>query len=181
MSDPARLLLVEDNDADVFLVRTALEECGLTYELQVCSDGEQALRLVARIRDGQVPCPDLLLLDLNLPKYGGAESAADAPERGRLGVPGHDSHVVGFTQRQGGGSGIWGKALLSKTSRPGRIHGTGADRPRAVAQRTSSCTGFEVMPSAETTRSSSPRARRVESITTLIWSSPGNSGWAPAY
>ena len=73
MQAPFRILLIEDNDADVFLVQTALEESGLQFELAVCSDGEEAIRTVAQIQSGKAPCPDLLLLDMNLPKFGGDE------------------------------------------------------------------------------------------------------------
>jgi CheY-like chemotaxis protein len=45
-SGAARILIAEDNDADVFLVRTSLEEAGFVFDLRVASDGEEVLRLV---------------------------------------------------------------------------------------------------------------------------------------
>lgn len=69
-----QILLIEDNRGDVILVQHALEEHHLVYELQVVSDGEEALRFIQRMGSaGEPACPDLLLLDLNLPKIGGPE------------------------------------------------------------------------------------------------------------
>jgi CheY-like chemotaxis protein len=68
------ILLAEDNPADIHLVREALEDKALGYELKVVSDGEQAVELIARIdRDSTLICPALLLLDLHLPKMDGEE------------------------------------------------------------------------------------------------------------
>lgn len=68
-----RILLFEDNTADVFLVRLALEEARLPFQLDVCGDGEEALRHLRRMEGGEASPPDALLLDMNLPKYGGIE------------------------------------------------------------------------------------------------------------
>jgi CheY-like chemotaxis protein len=66
------IIMAEDSRPDVFLIRRALSGAGLDYELLVAEDGEQALTLVDRI--GQdVPVPDVLLMDLNLPKTQGSE------------------------------------------------------------------------------------------------------------
>jgi len=69
-----RILLVEDNPSDVFLLRTALVKAGLSFELMVLPDGEKALQHVERLcRDGTLTRPDIILLDLNLPKHTGLE------------------------------------------------------------------------------------------------------------
>lgn len=74
MSAPKfQILVVEDNVADVFLIRTMLEEADLSFELNACGDGAEALRLIESIEAAQVPAPDLLLLDLNIPKHSGEE------------------------------------------------------------------------------------------------------------
>lgn len=65
------LLLVEDNPADVFLVREALHEEGLDCDLEVLDDGEQAIQFFERVNEGGQAPPDLLLLDLNVPRIGG--------------------------------------------------------------------------------------------------------------
>lgn len=68
------ILLVEDNAADVFFVREALRSEGLDSQLIVARDGERALELIETAEvDGDVPCPDLILLDLNLPRLSGAD------------------------------------------------------------------------------------------------------------
>jgi two-component system, chemotaxis family, response regulator Rcp1 len=66
----ASIVLVEDNPADVYLIRQALAEKGIRFKLTCFEDGEEALKKLARV-DGQAP--DLILLDLNLPKTGGVE------------------------------------------------------------------------------------------------------------
>lgn len=68
------IILAEDNPADVGLVREALREHGIHCELRVISDGEEAVALIDRLDlDMKLPCPDLLLLDLHLPKQDGTE------------------------------------------------------------------------------------------------------------
>lgn len=69
MSDTIRILLAEDNPADVYLIEEALREHGLTFEILLARDGEQASALLL---DDSVK-PDLVLLDLNMPKRGGGE------------------------------------------------------------------------------------------------------------
>ena len=71
---PARILLVEDNEADVRLTREALREAGDGVRLTAVGDGEQALAYLRR-QEGfsEAPRPDLVLLDLNLPRKNGLE------------------------------------------------------------------------------------------------------------
>jgi CheY-like chemotaxis protein len=71
----ATIFLAEDNQADVFLVRTALEEEGLEFKLRAFSDGEEMLRLLDELDSTpeQTNTPELFLLDLNLPRYSGEE------------------------------------------------------------------------------------------------------------
>ena len=66
-----RILLIDDNDADVYLLRRALEKAGLAIELTVLKDGAEGLAF-ARGEDESAR-PDLVVLDLNLPKSGGAD------------------------------------------------------------------------------------------------------------
>lgn len=69
---PVRVLLAEDNPGDVYLVREALHLEKLHFELLVQSDGEQMSDFIDKIDAGDAPCPDLVLLDLNLPRRSGA-------------------------------------------------------------------------------------------------------------
>lgn len=73
------VLLVEDNLGDVELTKLALEESMLPVNLSVVGDGAAALEFLRDRHDGdlQVPCPDLILLDLNLPKKSGHEVLAE--------------------------------------------------------------------------------------------------------
>ena len=79
MSEPSRvptfnILLVEDNEADIYLVRKALEGAELDFRLMVIEDGEEAVSFARR--DGKFTDsspPHLVLLDLNLPNRGGVE------------------------------------------------------------------------------------------------------------
>jgi len=72
-----RILLVEDNAADTYLFRKALEEAELNFELTVIEDGAEALAFVRGEGDyAGRQSPDLAVLDLNLPKNEGTEVLA---------------------------------------------------------------------------------------------------------
>ena len=81
---PLRVLLVEDNPGDADLTRDALEASaeaidgtGRALEIDVVVDGEQAMDyLLRRGRHAAAERPDLILLDLNLPRLGGIEVLA---------------------------------------------------------------------------------------------------------
>jgi DNA-binding response OmpR family regulator len=65
------IVLVEDNPTDVFLVEQALANHKIDATLLCHRDGEAMLRYINDIDRRAVPCPDLILLDLNLPRHGG--------------------------------------------------------------------------------------------------------------
>jgi chemotaxis family two-component system response regulator Rcp1 len=65
------VLLAEDNPGDVLLIREALQEGGFEFELTVQQDGEKMLSYIDMIDAGERRCPDIVLLDLNLPKRNG--------------------------------------------------------------------------------------------------------------
>ena len=67
------ILLVEDNPADVRLTREIFEHDGDPTHLNVVGDGEQAMAYLRRQEHSDVPRPQLVLLDLNLPKKDGRE------------------------------------------------------------------------------------------------------------
>jgi CheY-like chemotaxis protein len=75
MSSPrVEILLVEDAEPDVFLVQEALQLGGLNVNLRVLDDGEKAVDFIDELdRDLNVLAPQMLLLDLNLPKKTGVE------------------------------------------------------------------------------------------------------------
>ncbi len=64
---PVEVLLVEDNEGDVSLVRQSLIECDRPVALTVARDGVEALRLLS-VSDFS---PDLVILDLNIPRLSG--------------------------------------------------------------------------------------------------------------
>jgi CheY-like chemotaxis protein len=71
------VLLAEDNPGDVFLIRRALEKHGLKSNLLVMEDGQAALKYLESIdAEDDVVCPDLFLLDMNLPRANGGQILA---------------------------------------------------------------------------------------------------------
>lgn len=72
------ILLVEDNPGDVRLTREALREGKVLNNLNVATDGQEAIEFLRREGEFKdVPRPDLILLDLNLPKKDGREILAE--------------------------------------------------------------------------------------------------------
>ncbi|MBI4397134.1 MAG: response regulator [Elusimicrobia bacterium] len=68
------ILLVEDNEPDVRLTKEALTDCKMINNLNVAKDGDEAMRILRREgRFKDAPRPDIILLDLNLPKKDGRE------------------------------------------------------------------------------------------------------------
>ncbi len=74
----AHVLLVEDNAGDIFLAREAFKEAKLNVYLDVVEDGEEAIAYLRKKgKFGASHTPDLVLLDLNLPKKDGCEVLAE--------------------------------------------------------------------------------------------------------
>ena len=75
---PVRILLVEDNPGDVRLTREALKEGKIINELAVVSDGVEGMDYLRRRgKFADASRPDLILLDLNLPRKNGREVLAE--------------------------------------------------------------------------------------------------------
>ena len=82
---PVVVLLVEDDPGDVLMIREAFEENKVRNELHVCSDGEDALLFLRQEGPHEAaPRPDLVLLDLNLPRRDGREVLAEIKADERL-------------------------------------------------------------------------------------------------
>jgi chemotaxis family two-component system response regulator Rcp1 len=75
---PVQMLLVEDNPGDVRLTKETLRQTKVTLNLQVVGDGVEAMAFLRRQgKYARAPRPDLVLLDLNLPKKDGREVLAE--------------------------------------------------------------------------------------------------------
>jgi CheY-like chemotaxis protein len=75
---PIEVLLVEDDPGDVLMTREAFAEHKVRNRLSVVSDGDEALAYLRRQgRYAQAPRPDLVLLDLNLPRRDGRQVLAE--------------------------------------------------------------------------------------------------------
>jgi CheY-like chemotaxis protein len=78
---PMEILLIEDNFTDAALTIRALERGGVRHRLTLVRDGAEALEFLKRQgRFARAPRPDLILLDLNLPKIDGRELLATIKE-----------------------------------------------------------------------------------------------------
>jgi CheY-like chemotaxis protein len=75
---PAEILLVEDNPGDARLTQEALRESNLQYRIHHVRDGVEALAYLRREGEfGAASIPDLILLDLNMPRKDGREVLAE--------------------------------------------------------------------------------------------------------
>jgi CheY-like chemotaxis protein len=71
---PCRVFLAEDNPADVYLIREAFHQHNLDCELNIADNGEDAIRFLRTLgHDPEGAPPDLLMLDLNLPRVDGGQ------------------------------------------------------------------------------------------------------------
>jgi two-component system, chemotaxis family, response regulator Rcp1 len=69
------ILIVEDNQADVFLTYTALRDAQVTNKISVVTNGEEALAYLRHEgKYGDAARPDIIFLDLNLPRMNGTRN-----------------------------------------------------------------------------------------------------------
>jgi CheY-like chemotaxis protein len=71
LTRPRRILLVDDSLADLELMREAFAEAASDVELTVAASGRQALEHLGRVAHGELPAPDLAVIDLNMPQISG--------------------------------------------------------------------------------------------------------------
>ncbi|MGZ7108846.1 MAG: response regulator [Methanobacterium sp.] len=75
------ILLVEDNPADVRLVQEVFKEASIHNKMQLALDGDKAMQILRKEDEyANVSCPDLIILDLNLPKKDGREVLKEIKE-----------------------------------------------------------------------------------------------------
>ena len=89
LRSPVEILLVEDNPGDVELTTLALNEAKICNHVSTVEDGIEALAFLRREKPFQdAPRPDLILLDLNLPRKDGRETLAEIKQDPELrGIP----------------------------------------------------------------------------------------------
>jgi len=82
---PIEILLVEDNPGDARLTREALAQSKIKNNLSYARDGEEAIAFLRRLPPfSDAPTPDLVLLDLNLPRRDGREVLEDIKKDPKL-------------------------------------------------------------------------------------------------
>jgi two-component system response regulator len=69
--DRRAIVVAEDNLGDVFLIKEAVSTAKLDVDLYFMEDGDEVLQFFAQIDEDAIRCPELLLLDLNLPRADG--------------------------------------------------------------------------------------------------------------
>ncbi|HCK32625.1 MAG: hypothetical protein CMH32_04510 [Micavibrio sp.] len=80
-SKAVNILLIEDNEGDIFLTRKAFEKASFSYEIHIARDGEEALDFVFQRGNFAVkPRPDIIFLDMNMPKKDGKDVLKEIKE-----------------------------------------------------------------------------------------------------
>ena len=75
--NPYLIWIAEDNPADLYLIEEALRRHEFAYRLNTADNGEEMLNMIARLdQEPLESCPDLFLIDLNLPRRSGDEILA---------------------------------------------------------------------------------------------------------
>ena len=78
MKQEVKILLIEDSDGDILLITQALKKAQVTNGVTVIKDGDKALQYLRKEADYlDVETPDLILLDINLPRVDGIEVLAE--------------------------------------------------------------------------------------------------------
>lgn len=69
-----QILLVEDNEGDIILIKKAFSDARLANSINVCRDGQEGYEFLMKSGEySNAPTPDLILLDINMPKINGLE------------------------------------------------------------------------------------------------------------
>lgn len=85
LTKTVNILLIEDNEGDVILTNEAFKTSKIANEILVARDGEEAMDFLHKKEEfSNVPTPDLILLDLNLPKKDGKQVLKEIKENDQL-------------------------------------------------------------------------------------------------
>jgi len=68
-----RIWIVEDNNADIYLLREALHSAGLNFAAETALNGDHLMALLEAMQAGSIPAPEAVILDLHLVKFNGGE------------------------------------------------------------------------------------------------------------
>ncbi|MEX0660627.1 MAG: response regulator [Balneolaceae bacterium] len=90
MSTPIYIILAEDDTDDAFLFNEAIDELSLAVDLTIVSDGE---RLMQSLTDENIQLPDVIFLDINMPRKNGLECLSEIRVNNRL----HSLPVIIFS------------------------------------------------------------------------------------
>jgi CheY-like chemotaxis protein len=71
--NPINILLVEDDEVDVMDITRSLEKLKIFHTLSVARNGEEAVDILTYAGSGDKPLPDIVLIDINMPKMNGLE------------------------------------------------------------------------------------------------------------
>ena len=75
---PIEILLIENNEGDVFLTKKALQQIQTPNNITVALDGDSGIRMLKQEGEyANLPTPDIILLDINLPKKNGNDVLAE--------------------------------------------------------------------------------------------------------
>jgi CheY-like chemotaxis protein len=72
-----RILLIDDNPGDVWLLKEAFRLAQTSVQMTVLRDGVEAIEYLHKVETSLVDCPDFIVLDLNLPRKNGHEVLAE--------------------------------------------------------------------------------------------------------
>lgn len=75
-AEPINILLVEDDENDIFFFERALSQAGVNARVRVQRDGAQAMDYLKAVQGGNQPAPDMIFLDLKMPNVNGFEVLA---------------------------------------------------------------------------------------------------------
>lgn len=81
---PTQIVLIEDNPADVCLIKIAIKEKGISASLTHFEDGVEAVRVLCGTAEENALIPDAILLDLNTPRTDGFDALAQLKQKARL-------------------------------------------------------------------------------------------------
>ena len=84
-TEAIEILLIEDNEGDVFLTKKAFEKAKIANNINVALDDEKGIQMLKKEGEyADIPTPDIVLLDINLPKKDGKQVLAEMKECDKL-------------------------------------------------------------------------------------------------